>query len=167
MAPPDDNELRALAAAAGDRLQAGGRSLVTAESCTGGWIAKVCTELAGSSRWFRGGVVAYANSAKAAVLGVDPRLLEADGAVSESTVRAMAVGALERLGGEVSVAVSGIAGPEGASPGKPVGTVWMAWATRGEEGIGVTALCAHFTGDRDAVRRQAVRQALLGVLEAP
>jgi len=166
MTAPDDAELRALAAAVADRLLSCGRSLVTAESCTGGWIGKVCTELPGSSRWFLGGAVVYANAAKTALLGVSPRLLEDDGAVSEATVRAMAVGALERLGGEVSVAVSGIAGPEGAAPGKPVGTVWFAWASRQEGRIDLLASCGHFAGDRDAVRRQAVRRALRGVLEA-
>ena len=105
------------------RLRATGRELVTAESCTGGWIAKACTDLPGSSRWFRGGAVVYGNELKTSLLGVRPDTLSRHGAVSEAVVREMAVGALERLGGDVAVAVSGIAGPDGGMPDKPVGTV--------------------------------------------
>jgi len=164
---PDDAEIQALAAAVADRLMGCGRLLVTAESCTGGWVAKACTDLAGSSRWFLGGVVAYANSAKTAVLGVPVAVLEREGAVSEAVVRAMACAALQRLGGQVAVAVSGIAGPDGAAPGKPVGTVWFAWAVRSGDQLEVRARCRHFAGEREAVRRQAVREAFQGVLEAP
>lgn len=140
--------------------------LVTAESCTGGWIAKVCTDLPGSSEWFRGGAVVYSDELKEALLGVRPRTLAAAGAVSEATVREMAIGALEHLGGEASVAVTGIAGPDGGSPGKPVGTVWFAWAVRGTRGIAVRAGIGRFDGDREQVRRQAVGRALEGLLEA-
>lgn len=134
--------------------------LVTAESCTGGWVAKACTDRPGSSQWYRGGVVVYTNALKTALLGVEPQVLVEAGAVSEATVRAMAAGARERLGGDVAVAVSGIAGPDGGSPDKPVGTVWFAWATS----QAVRTARYRFAGDRDAVRRQAVAVALQGVL---
>lgn len=148
------------------RLLAGSRRLVTAESCSGGWVAKACTDLPGSSRWFLGGVVTYSDALKTALLGVRPETLAAHGAVSEPVVREMAAGALERLGGEVAVAVSGIAGPDGGTPEKPVGTVWFAWARAEAGGIGIRVACERFDGDRDAVRRAAVRRALAGVLES-
>ena len=103
---------------------------MTAESCTGGWIGKVLTDIPGSSNWFLGGVVAYSNTLKQSLLGVLPSTLHAHGAVSEAAAREMAIGALETLGGQVAVAVTGIAGPDGAQPGKPVGTVWFGWAWR-------------------------------------
>ena len=146
-------------------LLASGRRLVTAESCTGGWIAKVCTDLPGSSRWFLGGAVVYDNALKARVLGVNPQTLDEVGAVSEAVVREMAAGALERLGGDVAVAVSGVAGPDGGTPDKPVGTVWFAWGRRDAQGTRVRTALERFPGDRDAVRRQAVERALRGVLE--
>jgi len=160
-----DPDLKALAAGVAQGLLASGRQLVTAESCTGGWIAKVCTDLPGSSRWFRGGAVTYSNELKVALLGVRPETLVAEGAVSESVVREMALGALERLGGDVAVAVSGIAGPEGGAPGKPVGTVWLAWAERGTGSPRVHAVEARFAGDRDRVRRLAVHRALAELLD--
>lgn len=150
-----------------DRLLSRGRQLVTAESCTGGWIAKACTDRPGSSRWYRGGAVVYADEMKTLLLGVQPQTLLDQGAVSEATVREMAAGALERLGGDVAVAVSGIAGPDGGTASKPVGTVWFAWAVR--SGAGAVATCARerrFDGDREQVRRQAVATALEGVLQA-
>jgi len=156
-----DPDLEALAARVAQGLLASGRQLVTAESCTGGWIAKACTDLPGSSRWFRGGVVAYSNELKAALLGVRPETLASQGAVSEAVVREMAVGALERLGGDVAVAVSGIAGPDGGSPDKPVGTVWLAFAVRHPGRDQVRAVEARFGGDRERVRRMAVRRALV------
>jgi nicotinamide-nucleotide amidase len=158
--------------------------LVTAESCTGGWVAKACTDRPGSSEWFRGGVVAYTNELKTGVLGVQPRTLAEAGAVSEAAVCEMAAGALGRLGGDVAVAVSGIAGPGGGTPGKPVGTVWIAWAQavpRAVSGLQdlqdsagqaaqrapiVRAARHQFAGDRDAVRRQAVAVALQGVMQS-
>lgn len=146
-------------------LLASGRRLVTAESCTGGWIAKVCTDLPGSSRWFLGGAVVYDNALKAGVLGVNPQTLAEAGAVSEAVVREMAAGALERLGGDVAVAVSGVAGPDGGTPDKPVGTVWFAWGRRDAQGTLIRTALERFPGDRDAVRRQAVERALRGVLE--
>jgi nicotinamide-nucleotide amidase len=139
------------------------RQLVTAESCTGGWIAKACTDRPGSSQWFRGGAVVYTDELKIALLGVQPQTLAGHGAVSEATVRAMACGALERLGGDVAVAVSGIAGPDGGTPDKPVGTVWFAWAARVPSGIDVRATVHLLAGNREQVRRQAVVAALRGI----
>jgi nicotinamide-nucleotide amidase len=160
-----DTDLEALARRVAGALLASGRQLVTAESCTGGWIAKVCTDLPGSSRWFRGGVVVYSNELKASLLGVRPETLESEGAVSEAVVRDMAIGALERLGGDLAVAVSGIAGPDGGTPDKPVGTVWVAWAVRDRTGTRVRADQSRFGGDRDRIRRLAVHRALSGLLE--
>ena len=160
-----DTDLEALAGRVAGALLASGRQLVTAESCTGGWIAKVCTDLPGSSRWFRGGVVAYSNELKAGLLGVRPETLSREGAVSEAVVREMALGALERLDGDVAVAVSGIAGPDGGTPDKPVGTVWVAWAVRDPAGSRVRADEARFGGDRERIRRLAAHRALAGLLE--
>ena len=154
-------DLPQIIAQVAERLLSGRRQLVTAESCTGGWIAKACTDRPGSSQWFRGGAVVYTNELKTALLGVRPQTLAAAGAVSEATVREMALGALARLGGDVAVAVSGIAGPDGGTPDKPVGTVWLAWATSAS----VRVERHRFAGDRDAVRRQAVVAGLRGVLE--
>jgi nicotinamide-nucleotide amidase len=166
MTSPKDDEIRALAARVAKRLLGGGLRLVVAESCTGGWVAKACTDLPGSSAWFLGGVVAYSNESKAAVLGVGADTLGRDGAVSEATVRAMADGALDRFGGDVAVAVSGIAGPDGGQPGKPVGTVWFAWGFDRGDQREIRAEWQVFDGDREAVRRQAVARALAGVLDA-
>jgi len=145
-------------------LLASGRQFVTAESCTGGWIAKACTDRPGSSQWFRGGAVVYNDELKVVLLGVRPQSLASHGAVSEAVVREMACGALERLGGDVAVAVSGIAGPDGGTPDKPVGTVWFAWAARVPGGTDVRAAVHQFAGNREQVRRQAVVAALRGVL---
>lgn len=166
MTVPTDDDMRNLVLRVADRLMALDRRLVTAESCTGGWVAKACTDLPGSSRWFRGGVVAYDNEFKATMLGVHRGTLAAEGGVSQATVREMAVGALGRLGGDVAVAVSGIAGPDGGGPGKPVGTVWFAWAIRSDDRSEVRTHLEVFPGDREAVRRHAVAFALAGVLEA-
>jgi nicotinamide-nucleotide amidase len=136
----------------------------TAESCTGGWIAKALTDIAGSSQWFAEGFVTYSNEAKFHRLGVPRAVLKADGAVSEAVARAMARGALARSGAHVAVAVTGIAGPGGAMPGKPVGTVWMAWAVKRGRNTRVSADIKHFKGDRDTVRRKTVRAALAGIL---
>ena len=157
-----DQELDALAEQVAAALLARGWMLATAESCTGGWVAKVCTDLAGSSRWFERGFVTYTNEAKQEMLGVEPGVLAELGAVSEATVRQMAAGALARSRAQVSLAISGIAGPAGATPFKPVGMVCLAWALRDGEVVGSTR---HFDGDRDAVRRQAVAAALQGVLD--
>ena len=140
------------------------RMAATAESCTGGWIAKALTDIAGSSQWFAEGFVTYSNEAKLHRLGVPRAVLKADGAVSEAVARAMAVGALVRSDAHVAVAVTGIAGPGGAVPGKPVGTVWMAWAVKRGRKRRVSAELKHFKGDRDTVRRKTVRAAMAGIL---
>jgi nicotinamide-nucleotide amidase len=142
-------------------LLAKGWRVATAESCTGGLISAACTELAGSSAWFERGFVTYSNEAKTELLGVDAGLIAAHGAVSEAVARAMAQGALARSGADIAVAVTGIAGPTGGSPDKPVGTVWLAWAVRG--GI-VEAERQRFEGDRAEVRRATCARALDGLL---
>ena len=164
MTAPTDAMLEALAGRVATLLVALGHRLVTAESCTGGWIGKACTDLPGSSRWFLGGAIVYGNDVKTEILGVASSVLESDGAVSEAAVRAMASGVLQRLGGDVSVAVSGVAGPDGGTPDKPVGTVWFAWGRRGEGKVAVESAVEHFAGDREAVRRQTVERALRGLL---
>jgi len=157
---PTDSELDQLASRLGERLRAARDSVVTAESCTGGWIAKAMTGVAGSSDWFDCGMVAYSYEAKQALLGVRPQTLESQGAVSRETVIEMVSGALVHSGASISVAVTGIAGPGGGSEDKPVGTVWIGWKRRG----GYTrAELFHFDGDRDAVRRQTVAAALRGL----
>src|SRR5688500_4669614 len=155
-----DTELQRLATKVGAYLLDSERRLVTAESCTGGWIGKVLTDVPGSSRWYLCGVVSYSNTLKQSLLGVLPSTLARHGAVSGESARAMAIGALETLGGHIAIAVTGIAGPDGAQPDKPVGTVWFGWAWRtGDESETRVAL-ETFTGDREAVRRQSVRRAL-------
>lgn len=156
-----DIELEALARRVGQILAARGWRLATAESCTGGWIAEAVTAIGGSSAWFDRGFVTYSNEAKMDMLGVSARTLGGHGAVSEATAVEMAAGALARSLAEVAVAVSGIAGPSGATPTKPVGMVCLAWAAR--DGVS-RVLTAHFDGDREAVRRQAVIHALEGVI---
>lgn len=159
---PDDATLHALARRMGESLRAQRQTLATAESCTGGWIAKVITDLPGSSEWFDGGIVAYSYEAKQAFLGVHPQTLETHGAVSRETAIEMVSGALAHTGAQVAVAVTGIAGPGGATAGKPVGTVWIAWKRRGGY---PRARVFHFDGDREAVRRQTVLRALEGLLD--
>jgi nicotinamide-nucleotide amidase len=159
-----DLDLTDLAARVGRHLLTNRRGLATAESCTGGWIAKSLTDIAGSSQWFTEGFVTYSNESKQRTLGVPRSVLQTQGAVSEATVRAMARGALERSGAQMAVAVTGIAGPGGAVPGKPVGTVWLGWAERRGRTIHVAAQLRRFRGDRDAVRRKTVRAALEGLL---
>jgi nicotinamide-nucleotide amidase len=163
--PYTDRDLARLAARVGRHLFKGARRVATAESCTGGWIAKVLTDIAGSSQWFVEGFVTYSNEAKVLRLGVPPAMLRNPGAVSEATVRAMAVGAIRRTGAHRAVAVTGIAGPGGAVPGKPVGTVWLGWATRHGRAIRVVVQLRHFRGDRETVRRKTVRVALEGLLK--
>ena len=161
-----DESLARVARRVGRQLLKQGRTVVTAESCTGGWIAKALTDIAGSSQWFIEGFVTYGNAAKIRRLGVRPVVLEKHGAVSEAVVRAMAAGALRRSGAQVAVAVTGIAGPGGAVTGKPVGTVWLSWAVRRGRGVRIVARLKTFRGGRDAVRRKTVRAALLGLLDA-
>ena len=141
-------------------LRRRGWKLATAESCTGGLIAATCTGLSGSSDWLDRGFVTYSNAAKTAQLGVSEHLIATHGAVSEPVAQAMATGAVQHSLAQVSVAVTGVAGPTGGSPEKPVGTVWFGWATP----AGVSTHKAVFAGDRDAVREAAVRHALEGLL---
>lgn len=154
-----------------DGLRVRGWRMATAESCTGGRIAGFCTELAGSSDWFEGGLVGYSNAAKGALLGVPPTLIERVGAVSEAVALAMAAGALQRLpGAQLAVAVTGVAGPSGGSAAKPVGTVWLAWAWRvdGQAGgnlIQTFSRLQRFDGDRAAVRLATVSAALQGLID--
>lgn len=159
---PTDQNLYELAAQIGVALRARNQMLTVAESCTGGWIGKVITDAAGSSGWFDRGFVTYSNTAKTELLGVRESTLANHSAVSAETVTEMAAGALERSRAGVAVAVSGIAGPDGGSPNKPVGTVYLAWALRDGP---VHAQVYHFTGDRESVRRQTVATALQGVLD--
>ena len=159
---PSDAQLREQADALGERLRATRDHLVAAESCTGGWIAKSLTDIAGSSDWFDCGMVVYSYEAKQGLLGVRPQTLEEHGAVSRETAIEMVSGALVHSGASVAVAVTGIAGPGGGSPDKPVGTVWIAWKRRGGY---ARAQVFHFDGDCEAVRRQTVGQALAGIAE--
>ena len=156
-----DAALDRLASRVGDTLLEEGLVLVTAESCTGGWVAKACTDLAGSSRWFDCGLVTYSNSAKQRLLGVPWETLTTAGAVSRETAEAMADGARDGVANRVSVAITGIAGPGGGRADKPVGLVWFAWAIPGRD---VSAESMVFEGDRDAVRRHSVAHALGGLL---
>jgi nicotinamide-nucleotide amidase len=159
-----DRLLFGLAKRVGKRFLRQGRRVTTAESCTGGWIAKALTDVAGSSQWFGEGFVTYANEAKVASLKVPRSVLERDGAVSEAVAIAMARGALIRARADVSVAVTGIAGPDGGVPGKPVGTVWFCWAERQGARVRVTTQRRNFRGDRESVRRKTVEAALRGLL---
>ncbi|MFU8896967.1 MAG: CinA family protein [Gammaproteobacteria bacterium] len=161
---PDDTRLLKLAREVGIWLAARDEKLVTAESCTGGWIAKAMTDVPGSSDWFIAGLATYADEAKTALLGVPAGLLQAEGAVSKAVVEVMAREALERTGADRAVAVSGIAGPGGGTEEKPVGTVWFAWARRADEEVALKTRLEHFQGDRDGIRRQAVSRALTGVM---
>lgn len=156
-----DDALAATVRALADRLLARGWTVATAESCTGGWIAKVLTDVAGSSAWFASGVVTYSNAAKQALLGVDDEVLRRHGAVSRECALAMADGARRRFDVDLAVAVTGIAGPGGGSAQKPVGTVWIAWAG---ESLPACAQGFVFEGNRERIRRQSVAAALQGVL---
>ena len=146
-----------------EALRAQSLKLATAESCTGGLIAAACTAVAGSSDWFERGFVTYSNDAKAELLGVDAALIKAHGAVSEEVARAMAEGALVHSRAQIAVSVTGIAGPGGATPGKPVGTVWLAVARLG--GVLHSELL-RLAGDRAAVREQTVQHALARLIAA-
>ncbi len=159
-----DRDLYQLAEEVGRRARASGWRIVTAESCTAGWIAKALTDVPGSSQWVDCGYVTYSNTAKKREIGVSERTLAEHGAVSEATVCEMANGALRAAGVELAVAVSGIAGPDGGSAEKPVGTVWFAVATVEEQGAAALAEGRLFAGDREQVRRQAVDHALRLVL---
>lgn len=155
-----DSSITSQAAALGGRLKSLGAQVSTAESCTGGGIAEAITRIAGSSAWFEAGYVTYSNTQKTAQLGVPAELFVQVGAVSREVVEAMVRGAQARSGARYAVAVSGIAGPDGGSAEKPVGTVWLAWV----DGTNLYAERCLFVGDREAVRRQTVARALDGVL---
>lgn len=154
--------LEALAADVGALLLSNGQRLVTAESCTGGWVAQCLTAIAGSSDWFERGFVCYSNEAKQEMLGVESDTLRLHGAVSEAVAAAMASGALRHSHGDWALAITGIAGPAGASPGKPVGTVCFGWA--GPEGYVDLETC-HFSGAREDVRAHSVAHACSGLLK--
>lgn len=158
----NDQVLAEHAFALASTLKAGGQTLALAESCTGGWVAKLCTDLAGSSNWFERGFVTYSNEAKQELLGVDAQLIEQQGAVSEPVAAQMALGGQQRARVNCAIAITGIAGPGGGSPDKPVGTVCFGWVL----GDGVVETERHlFGGDRDAIRRASVARALIGLLE--
>jgi nicotinamide-nucleotide amidase len=156
-----DKRLYELAAEVGAALKARGFALATAESCTGGWIGAAVTAVPGSSDWYERGFITYTNVAKRETLGVGADILEQFGAVSEQTVKAMVAGALAKSHAQVAVAVSGVAGPTGGTPAKPVGTVCIAWGLDSGQQLAESRL---FAGDREAVRRQSVECALAGVL---
>lgn len=162
-----DAELVELSAAVGAACRRHGLMIATAESCTGGWAAQVITHTAGSSDWFDRGFVTYTNEAKRDMLGVRMNTIETHGAVSLETVSEMAMGALNNSKALISLAISGIAGPAGGSPEKPVGTVCFAWCVRDTAGVVELPSCERrvFSGDREGIRRQAVIHALSGLLE--
>ena len=155
-----DPELYQLAARAGASVHAAGRRLATAESCTAGWVAKALTDVPGASQWFECGFVTYSDAAKMRDLGVAARTLVEFGAVSEETAREMAAGALRVPTVSVALAVTGVAGPDGGTPAKPVGTVWLCAAARDGRETRIIAELQHFSGDRAAVRRRSVQHAL-------
>ena len=173
---PSDAQLTSLARELGDVLLARGARVACVESCTGGWIAKTLTDVPGSSAWFGWGWVTYANDAKRQLVGVPEAILAAHGAVSEAAVAAMARAGRILSGAQFSAAVSGVAGPDGGTPEKPVGTVWFGWdgprdmiersaaGTTDPNVPGITA-CRVFSGDRESIRRQAVAHSLQGLLE--
>lgn len=148
------------------QLQARGWMMATAESCTGGLVAAACTDLAGSSAWFERGFVTYSNAAKTELLGVDAALIDTQGAVSEPVARAMAAGAIAHSAAQLSVAITGIAGPAGGSADKPVGTVWFGWGARVDTDtpLLLRAERRQLPGDRAAVRAAATEHALRGLL---
>ncbi len=156
-----DDELYQLAEAVGRALQAKGWMIATAESCTGGWIGQAITMVPGSSQWFDRGFITYTNRAKMEMLGVSADTLRRHGAVSEQTVGEMVNGALQRSAAQIGVAVSGVAGPSGGTPEKPVGTVCMGWAQRGQP---ARVRTVNLIGDRDAVRRETVLIALREII---
>jgi nicotinamide-nucleotide amidase len=162
MARVSDAELVELARELGDKLLARGWMLATAESCTGGWVGELVTSLAGSSHWYERGFITYANAAKIEMLDVSPELLDACGAVSEETAAAMAAGALAHSHAQAALAISGIAGPGGGTPQKPVGLVCYGWALA--DGTLMSSTC-RLDGDREEIRSRAVAAALRGLIE--
>jgi nicotinamide-nucleotide amidase len=153
--------LESLVSQVGDELISRGESLVTAESCTGGWVSMLVTSIAGSSSWFDRGFVTYSNESKQEMLAVDKQVIEIHGAVSEETARHMVQGAIERSCAGAGLSVTGIAGPDGGSPEKPVGTVCFGWMV---DGHCETETC-FFSGNRKEIREQSVRQVLTGMLD--
>ncbi len=162
MARVSDEELNQLTRELGDKLRARGWMLATAESCTGGWVSQLVTAVPGSSAWFERGFVTYANAAKSEMLGVPAETIEAHGAVSEETAHAMATGALAHSHAHAALAISGIAGPDGGTPQKPVGLVCYGWALG--DGTVMTSTC-RLGGDRDEIRSRAVAAALRGLID--
>lgn len=161
----DNESINKLAAAVVADLTSASKAVSTAESCTGGWIAKAITDVPGSSVMFGYGIVCYSNGAKESMLGVQNQTLVDHGSVSEAVVEEMAVGALNLSGSDIAVAVSGIAGPSGGTKEKPVGTVWFAWAVRDSGKVKTETSCQQFAGDREFVRELTVAHALQGVLD--
>ncbi|MBW8328936.1 MAG: CinA family protein [Thiobacillus sp.] len=162
MARVSDEELHQLAAELGDKLLARGWMLATAESCTGGWVGQLLTSLPGCSQWYERGFITYANAAKIEMLGVPVELIETHGAVSEDTASAMAAGALKHSHAQAALAISGIAGPGGGTPRKPVGLVCYGWAL--EDGTVMSSTC-RLDGDREEIRSRGVAAALRGLIE--
>ncbi|HSM29840.1 MAG TPA: nicotinamide-nucleotide amidohydrolase family protein [Woeseiaceae bacterium] len=160
---PEDPAISELATTLVGELNSKNRAVAAAESCTGGWIAKALTDVPGSSGCFGYGIVSYSNGAKESILGVNNRTLAEHGAVSEPVVREMAEGTLRLSGADISVAVSGVAGPDGGSDEKPVGTVWFAWSMRGPRGITTETDLQRFEGNRESIRMQTVIHGLKGV----
>ena len=161
----DHESIRKLAEALVEELTESGKAVATAESCTGGWVAKAITDVAGSSRVFGYGIVSYSNGAKESMIGVQNQTLEDHGAVSSEVVEEMAKGTLRLSGADIAVAVSGVAGPDGGTKEKPVGMVWFGWAVRDGANALVDTRCEQFTGDRELVREASVAYALQGVRE--
>jgi nicotinamide-nucleotide amidase len=163
----DSTDLHELTSAVATAFSQRGWTLAVAESCTGGLLAASLTDLAGSSQWFERGYVTYSNAAKASCLQVSPMLIKAEGAVSEAVASSMVLGAQLSSGVTAAVSITGIAGPGGGTPEKPVGTVCFGWAIeRTDASNRVTTTTAHFLGDRQSVRQQAVLFALRGLLQA-
>ena len=161
----DHESILKLATALVEELTESGKAVATAESCTGGWVAKAITDVAGSSAVFGYGIVSYSNGAKESIIGVQNQTLEDYGAVSSEVVEEMAKGTLRLSGADIAVAVSGVAGPDGGTKEKPVGMVWFGWAVRDGANALVDTRCEQFTGDRELVREASVAYALQGVRE--
>jgi nicotinamide-nucleotide amidase len=161
----DHESIRKLATALVGDLAEAGKAVSTAESCTGGWLAKAITDVPGASAVFHYGIVSYSNGAKEQMLGVRTLTLENHGSVSEPVVEEMASGALHLSGADIAAAVSGVAGPDGGSDDKPVGTVWFAWAVRDGGKVRTDTSCQKFDGDRELIRELTVVYALQGIMD--
>ena len=164
---PDDQELAALSASVSSALLSSHATCATAESCTGGMVAKLLTDIAGSSQWFSGGFVCYSNLTKNSMLDVPRELIDTNGAVSREVVQALSANVIGHVGVDVGVAISGVAGPGGGSQHKPVGTVWIGWSTRLHNSESLDGWARHFLfkGNRDQIRRAAAGRALRGILD--